>query len=96
MCKFSACFIQGVVWQRQRLDTLGSDDNSVQSGIGENQLITAFARIQRRLGGILTLDLAGGVLFNGQFSIEDRDGRRLQSADYDSAPFVALTFAMNF
>ena len=69
MCKFSACFIQGVVWQRQRLDALESDDNSVQSGIGENHLITTFARIQRRLGRILTLDLAGGVLFNGQLSI---------------------------
>jgi len=95
MCKFSACFIQGVVWQRQRLNTLDSDENSVQIGIGENNLIRASARIQRRLAGILTLDLAGGVLLNGQFSIEDRDGRRLQSADYDSAPFVALTFARN-
>ena len=73
-----------------------SEDNSIQSGIGQNNLITAFARIQRRFGEMLTLDLAGGLLFNGQLSIEDREGRVLQSADYDNAPFVALTFAGKF
>lgn len=69
-----------------------SDDNAIQSGIGQNNLITAFARIQRRVGEKMTLDLAGGYLLNGQLSIEDREGKELQSADYDNAPFVALTF----
>jgi hypothetical protein len=44
----------------------------------------------------LTIDLAGGALFGGDLSIENEDGNEIESDEYDSAPFLALTFGGRF
>ena len=78
---------------RFRLD----DNNTVSNGVGENQFMVAFVRIQRKLRAKMTLDLTCGALFEGELSIEDSNGRRMAKAPYDDpAPIFALTVAGRF
>jgi hypothetical protein len=77
---------------RFRLD----DRNLVRSGVGENKFLVGFLRVQRKIGERLTIDLAGGALFGGDLSIENEDGNEIESDEYDSAPFLALTFGGRF
>lgn len=77
---------------RFRLD----DDGAVPDGVGENEFLVSFLRVQRTFSTRLRLDLAGGMIFGGEISIENADGDKIRSTDYDPAPFVALTFAGEF
>jgi hypothetical protein len=74
---------------RFRLD----DTSAVPNGVGENEFLAGFLRVQRKLGSKLTLDLAAGVLFAGELTIENASGNERGLDEYDTAPFVALTFA---
>ena len=77
---------------RFRLD----DTSAVPDGVGENEFVAGFLRVQRKLGSKLTLDLAAGALFGGELTIENESGSQRGSDQYDTAPFVALTFAGSF
>ena len=77
---------------RFRLD----DTSAVPNGVGENEFLASFLRVGRQLGSKLTLDLAAGALFAGELTIEDSNGNKLGAEEYDTAPFVALTFAGRF
>jgi hypothetical protein len=77
---------------RFRLD----DQSAVPDGVGENEFLVAFLRLQRKIGARLTLDLTGGALFGGELSIDNVDGDEIGSDDYDPSPFLALTFAGEF
>ena len=77
---------------RFRLD----DQSAVPDGVGENEFLVAFLRLQRKIGARMTLDLAGGALFGGELSIDNVDGDEIGSDDYDPAPFFTLTFAGEF
>ena len=77
---------------RFRLD----DDNAVSNGIGENESLVAFLRLQRKLGRVLTVDLMGGVLANGKISIDNSNGDSIGEEDYDPASFLAITLKAKF
>ena len=77
---------------RFRLD----DRSTVPNGIGQNDFLVTFLRIQRKLGKGFSVDLAGGALFDGKLTIRDSDGSKLASDRYDPAPLVALTFSGRF
>lgn len=77
---------------RFRLD----EDSSEPGGIGENEFLVGFLRIQRRLTKRWKLDFVGGALFEGKLSIENADGDDIQSDRYNPAPIVALTFSGQF
>ena len=77
---------------RFRLD----DQSAVPDGVGENEFLVTFLRVQRKLGGGLTLDLSGGALFGGELSIENSSGKGIDSSKYDPSAFVGLTFAGKF
>jgi hypothetical protein len=77
---------------RFRLD----DRSAVPNGVGENEYLVTFLRVQRTLGQRFTLDLAGGALFGGELSIEDANGDKIGSDKYDPSPFAALTFGGKF
>jgi hypothetical protein len=77
---------------RFRLD----DTSAVPNGVGENEFLAGFLRVQRKLGSKLSLDLAAGALFAGELTIENASGNERGSESYDTAPFVALTFAGRF
>lgn len=77
---------------RFRLD----DTSAVPNGVGENEFVAGFLRVQRKLGSKLSLDLATGALFAGELSIENSDGNRIGEDKYDTSPFVALTLEGKF
>ncbi len=73
------------------------DENAVSNGVGENEFLVTFLRVQRKIGSSgLALDLAGGALLGGEVSVENENGDNLGSEDYDPAPFLALTIAGQF
>ena len=42
----------------------------------------------------MELSLLAGADFAGNLRLEDSNGRRLESSDYDAAPFVGLLFTL--
>ena len=62
-------------------------------GIGESSAIPAWVRISRSVGKNFNLDIYGGVMFGGKLSIDDSNGNRLTSEDYNPAPFLALALS---
>ena len=77
---------------RFRLD----DASAVPNGVGENEFVAGFLRVQRKLGSKMSLDLATGALFAGELSIENSDGNGIGEDKYDTSPFVALTLEGKF
>ncbi|MGB5984434.1 MAG: DUF6268 family outer membrane beta-barrel protein [Desulfobacterales bacterium] len=77
---------------RFRLD----DSSAVEEGIAEVDFWAPFARMGRKLGEQIWLDLNGGVLLNGNITIEDKDSDKLGDSDYDPTPFVGLTLRGRF
>jgi hypothetical protein len=73
-----------------------NDTSAVPDGVGNNSFFVAFARIQRKLGKAMSLDLVSGGLFNGEVSIEDDTGDELASDTYAASPFMALTVSGKF
>jgi len=71
-------------------------DNDLSGGIGEHESIVSFLRIHRKLKKGFSLDLAGGILFDGRLSTENADGDKVGSESYASAPFAALTVTGRF
>ncbi len=65
-------------------------------GIGQNQGIPLFARLSRKLGKDLRVDLYGGATVAGTLKLRDSNGNTLVSSDYNAAPFMALTLAADF
>jgi len=77
---------------RFRLDNHGI----APGGIGQSSGLPAWLRITRKFSRHLKLDLYGGVLLDGELRIEDRDGRKLGSDDFDPAAFMAVNFSARF
>jgi hypothetical protein len=77
---------------RFRLD----DSSTVADGIGQVDFWAPFARIGRRLGKQLRLDLNGGATLDGKIIIEDKDARHIGETGYDTAPFLGLTLKGKF
>lgn len=77
---------------RFRLD----DKGIAPDGIGQLSGLPAWLRITRKFSRQYKLDLYGGVLLNGELRIENRDGRRLDSDDFDPAAFMAVNISTSF
>ena len=77
---------------RFRLD----DDGAAPNGIGENEGIVTFLRLQRTGDNGLDLGIFIGATLDGRLELKDSGGNKLASSDYDTAPFVALTFSGEF
>ena len=65
-------------------------------GIGKFKSIPAWGCLSRIVGEHFKLDLYGGVMFGGEVRVDDSEGDRLASDDYDPAPFMALTISSRF
>lgn len=74
---------------RFRLDR----DGLAPGGIGTEKSIPVWLRASRRLTKGLDLDLYGGLLPGGEVRIEDSSGRELSADNYQTTPFVALSFS---
>jgi len=73
-----------------------ADKNAVSGGIGQDEFLVSFLKVQRKLRENLALDLSVGGLFLGELSIEDSGGSQLASEKYDPAPIVGLTIQGTF
>jgi hypothetical protein len=79
----------GGVFRRDRFRL--DDEGLARNGIGDVEGIVTFARISRAWSGGVSANLYGGVLLNGQLTVEDEDGLRLSQQDFDPAPLVAIS-----
>jgi len=77
---------------RFRLD----DSSTVADGIGQVDFWAPFARVGRRIGKHLLLELNGGATLDGKIIIEDRNARHIGETGYDTAPFFGLTLQAKF
>lgn len=75
-----------------RLNDTGPSPN----GIGENKGTIAFLRLQRLTERGIDLDFYVGATLNGQFDLRDTEDREIAGADYDTAPFLAVTASTTF
>lgn len=77
---------------RFRLD----DSSVVADGIGQVDFWAPFLRVGWRLKEYGHFDIHGGALFGGSITIEDENGNELGETDYDTAPFIGVTFRGRF
>ena len=60
-------------------------------GIGTFKSIPDWGCFSRSVGAHFKFDIYGGVMFGGQVRVDDSEGGRHASDDYDPAPFMTLT-----
>lgn len=77
---------------RFRLD----DSSAVADGIGQVDFFATFLRIGINLGKRIGLDLNGGVLLEGEISVDDENGHDLGETGTDTAPFIGMTIRGEF
>lgn len=77
---------------RFRLDK----DGSTPGGIGENDSWPVYARIGRKLGSVLHLDVYGGAAFGGKMKLQDSSGNDIRSVDYNTAPMAGANLRADF
>ena len=77
---------------RFRLDKSGS----TPGGIGENRSWPVYARLSRKLGSALHLDLYGGAAFAGKMKLQDSKGNDINSVNYNTAPLMGFNLRVGF
>ena len=77
---------------RFRLDK----DGSTPGGIGENRSWPIYARLSRKLGSALHLDLYGGAAFGGEMKLQDSGGRDINSVNYNTTPLMGINLRTIF
>ena len=68
-------------------------DGMAPGGIGTEKSFPVWLRATRHLTKTLNLDLYGGLLPGGELRIEDSSGRELSTDNYQTTPFMALSFS---
>jgi hypothetical protein len=71
-------------------------DGSTPGGIGENSSWPVYARLSRKLGSDLYLDLYGGAAFGGKMKLQDSNGNDIRSIDYNTTPLIGLNLRAGF
>jgi hypothetical protein len=77
---------------RFRLD----ENGPVRDGIGETDSWPLIARVSRKLGPRLRLDLYGGAAFGGKLRLEDSRGHEIDQTSYNTAPLAGLALTTLF
>ena len=77
---------------RFRLDSSGN----VPNGIGETDSWPLFARLSRKLGRGLRLDLYGGAAFGGTLRLENSQGHEIDRTSFNTAPMAGLALTTLF
>ncbi len=66
------------------------------NGIGEIDSWPLIARLSRKLGRNLCLDLYGGAAFAGKLRLDDSRGHEIDQISYDAAPLAGLALTTKF
>jgi hypothetical protein len=84
----------GGVWRsdRWRLEEHGASAGNV----GETSFIPMFARLSRKLGPKVKLDLYAGALANNRLTVKDSDGHEIAHDDYGIVPAISATLSGKF
>lgn len=77
---------------RFRLDK----DGSTPGGIGENSNWPVYARLSRKLGSVIHLDLYGGAAFGGKMKLQDSKGNDIRSINYNTTPLMGFNLRAGF
>jgi hypothetical protein len=77
---------------RFRLDSTGP----VPNGIGQTDSWPLFARLSRKLGRNLRLDLYAGAAFGDRLTLDDSHGHEIDRTSYSTAPLVGLALTTRF
>jgi hypothetical protein len=77
---------------RFRLDRHGP----VPNGIGQDRSIPLGVRFSRVLPGRGSLDMYGGIAFNGSLRIEDKRGHKIDEVGYRPAPYGGISLRASF
>jgi hypothetical protein len=77
---------------RFRLD----DSGPAPDGVGEDRSFPLYLSATYNRGRDLQLSVIGGVELGGTLRVEDSRGRRITKQDYDTAPFLGLSFNFRF
>jgi hypothetical protein len=77
---------------RFRLDK----DGSTPGGIGENSNWPVYARLSRKLGSMIHLDLYGGAAFGGKMKLQNSNGNDIGSVNYNTAPLAGFNLRAGF
>ncbi len=75
---------------RFRLDK----DGIVSNGVGQDKSLPLAVAASYQPNRQVELSLLAGADFAGNLRLENADGQRLESSDYDTAPFVGLLFTL--
>ena len=75
---------------RFRLDK----DGPVPNGVGQDKSVPLAVAASYKPNRQVELSLLAGADFAGNLRLENADGQRLESSDYDTAPFVGLLFTL--
>jgi hypothetical protein len=77
---------------RFRLDK----DGATPGGVGENRSWPVYARLSRKLGSTLHLDLQGGAALGGKVKLRNSSGDDIASIDYNTTPFLGFNLRAGF
>jgi len=77
---------------RFRLD----DEGPAPDGVGEDRSVPVAITARYKPNNDIELTLLGGMDFAGRLRLEDADGNRLSSSDYDTAPFAGAFARVRF
>ncbi|MFO8027680.1 MAG: hypothetical protein R6U56_08455 [Opitutales bacterium] len=77
---------------RFRLD----DESAVPDGVGEEKVVSLFFAATYDATPNMRLSAVAGLEVGGELTLEDKDGREIQSDDADPAPFVGFAFRTRF
>jgi len=77
---------------RFRLD----DSSETENGVGQDKSFPIFAGITHNFSPKARISLIGGIETAGELQLEDQDGNVLEQEDYETAPFLGLSFSYRF
>jgi hypothetical protein len=89
---WEAALAGGYRTYRFRLDRNGP----VPDGIGQTDSWPVFARVSRRFGRDLRLDLYGGAAFGGKLRVDDSHGHEIDRQSFSTAPLFGLALTTLF
>jgi hypothetical protein len=78
--------------ERFRLD----DQGAAVDGVGQDRSVPVFFAATRNLGASASLSLIAGAKTRGNLRLEDARGKKIDAADYETAPFAGGAFKLRF
>ncbi len=86
----------GLGVRREKLRFRLDDSGIAPDGVGQDRSFPVSLSATYRFNRGLRVGLLGGLEFGGKLRIEDEDGDKIESTDYDTAPFLGFGLRAGF